>query len=149
MKTPLRFTVAIVTVAELCSCATDPLTGKTVFDKAKAGRIAAAVGDNLLNDAGKIAIGALAGVVSQATQGNTSKADLEQGAAEYAWKSIGTIDVAADVQNILLAAKSDPQVAAQAAATYQAIAPKTDEQKAAAVNMIATTISTAAAPSAK
>lgn len=134
-------------LATLCtitiSCTTDS-NGKVVVDKAKALRISSAIGSNLLNDAGKIAVGVLAGVVSQAASGNTNKAALEQGAAEYAWKSIGTIDIAADVQNILLAAKSDPQVASQAAMVYQTISPQTPKQKADTVNLIATTISTAA-----
>lgn len=141
MKQPLLLLLAI----SVASCTTDPATGRAVFDKAKAGRIASAIGNNALNDAGKIAVGVLAGMVSQVAQGNTSRANLEQGAAEYAWKSIGTIDVAGDIQRVLDAAKSDPNVAAQAAATFNAINPQTQQQKNAAVNVIAATISTAAA----
>lgn len=141
MKQPLLLLLAI----SVASCTTDPATGKSVFDRAKANRIAAAIGNNALNDAGKIAVGVLAGVVSQVAQGNTSKANLEQGAAESVWRSIGSIDVAGDVQRVLDAAKSDPNVAAQAAATFNAINPQTQQQKNAAVNVIAATISTAAA----
>lgn len=128
----------------LLSCSTDPTTGKTVFDKAKAGRIAAAVGQDLLTDAGTLAAGALAGAVATAAGGDTKSADLQQGAAEYLWKSVGTINIAQDVQNVLNAAKADPTVSAQAAATFTALNPKTPAQTASAVNVIATTISTAA-----
>jgi hypothetical protein len=141
-----KLTIVILCIACLfsTSCMTDPVTGNAVFDKAKAGRIASAIGSNAINDAGKIAIGVLAGMVQQVAAGSTSRAQLQQGAAEYAWKSIGSIDVAGDIQRVLDAAKADPNVAAQAAVTYAAINPQTSVQKDAAVNAIASTISLAA-----
>ena len=142
MKIHIIASLALVSI--IAGCSIDPTTGKSVFDKAKAQRIAAAIGNNLINDTGKIAAGELAGLVSQVSAGSTSKADLQQGAAEYAWKSISSIDVAGDLQNILLAAKADPQVAQAAATTFNAINPQTTAQKNTAVNVVLNTISTAA-----
>jgi hypothetical protein len=126
----------------LCSCTTDPATGKLAFDKAKTARIATAVGGVALNDLGKIAIGELAGLTAQVASGSTSKADLQQGAATYAWQSISNINLASDLATVLAAAKADPAVVSAASNTFNTIAPQIGTQK--AVNAIAMTISTAA-----
>lgn len=129
----------------LVGCMTDPATGKTVFDKAKAGRILEAAGKNILTDAGKLAVGALEGAVMAAASGDTNTADLQQSAATGAWKSVGSIDVASDIGNIITAwnGGSAPAVAKAATTVYATINPQTDQQKKDAVNLIATTISTA------
>ncbi len=71
----MKYASILLALLTLTACTTDPATGKQVFDKAKAGRVVNALGDIALNDAGKIAIGALAGVVSSVASGDTNKAD--------------------------------------------------------------------------
>ena len=135
---------SILLVLCLVGCATNPATGKREIDWARVDRVADAAGENILNNGGKLALASLAGVTMEVAQGHTDKADLQQGATEYLWKSIGTVDVAGDVQRLLVAAKADPNVAAKAASAYVAIAPTTDTQKADAVNAIAMAINLAA-----
>jgi len=151
MKAPyLRFIILAAFCFSLFGCATDPTTGKLVLDKVKARRVAAAVGSNILSDGAKLAVGALVAVVSDASHGDTNRSDLQQAAATGAWQSIGEINVADDVRNIVAAwnGGSAPNVATKASAVYTAINPQTDQQKKDAVNLIATTISTVADPNA-
>ena len=143
----MRLLLALLTLITILGCTTDPTTGKTVWDKAKTGRILEAAGKNVLTDTGKLAVGALEGAVMAAASGDRNTADLQQAAATGAWKSVGSIDVAADVGNIITAwnAGSAPAVAQAATNVYATINPQTPQQKKDAVNLIATTISTTAA----
>ncbi len=133
--------VSIILALALTACTTD-ITGKLQWDKAKAGRIAAAVGNVALNDAGKIAIGALAGVTASVVNGNTGASNIEQGAADYAWRSIGSIDVAGDLAAILAAAGPHGYFGWVKTSAFATIAPQVGSAQ--AVNLIAGTISTSA-----
>jgi hypothetical protein len=146
-KIPASLIVAFVGLSFffLSACVTDPVTGKKSVDP-RVQRASLAVLGNLAGDAGKLAVGALSQAVMEAASGDTNMRDLQQSAATGAWKSVGTIDVAADVANIVNAwnGGSAPQVAASAAAVFAVANPQTPADKAVVVNTIAQTISNAA-----
>jgi hypothetical protein len=140
----LGWILIVGAVALLCtSCSTN--TGNAQKDRTA--RVTNQVLLNLGSDAFQIAIGALSNAVITAANGDTHGRDLQQSAATGAWKSVGSINVASDVEKIINAwnGGSAPKVAQAAAVAFQAAGPVTQSDKAAVVNIIAAKIDTSAA----
>lgn len=129
----------------LTGCYTDS-AGKTHVDGAKLASITNAGLSILGKNAVIIAQSELATLVTEAASKNTSAKNLQQGSATALWQAVGSVNVAADLQQLMQAAtvSSAPQVAQAAAKVYSAANPQTTLEKAATVNAIATTVSTAA-----